>query len=73
MNRRVTTSWKTERTGTSHGATISSDPNRFPQADGGQFLSERRKRIWVGGYSRQNGTHVPGYYRSTPNHRVMGG
>jgi len=25
-----------------------------------------RERIWVGGYTRANGSQVEGYYRSTP-------
>jgi hypothetical protein len=25
-----------------------------------------RQRVWVGGYTRKDGTKVDGYYRSTP-------
>ena len=37
-----------------------SDPDRKPGPG-------ERSRVWVGGYTRKDGTKVPGHYRGTPN------
>jgi hypothetical protein len=39
--------------------------NKYSGSDSGKEPGAgERKRVWVGGYTRQDGTHVSGYYRS---------
>jgi hypothetical protein len=42
----------------------------FGRRPAGEKAARRRThRIWVGGYTRQDGTKVDGYYRDNPNAR----
>ena len=57
--------WKNERASvnTSGGGGKRSRSNKYRQNDN-DSPSGSRSRIWVGGYTRSDGTHVDGYYRS---------
>jgi hypothetical protein len=68
MKRQSNRSWNMERASITRKGATRSDSNKYSHSDSKQVATSGRERIWVGGYSRQNGTHVHGYYRSTPNH-----
>jgi hypothetical protein len=58
-------SWKMERASVSQRAKERPRSNKYSKSD----TTERpgtgaRQRVWVGGYTKQDGTKVGGYYRS---------
>jgi hypothetical protein len=67
MARKEGGSWKKERA--SVGSKSSSRPrsNKYSGSDSSRRPSAgSRERVWVGGYTREDGIRVEGYYRSTP-------
>lgn len=66
MATKAVRAWKLER------ASVTRDgKSRSNKYSGGDSKSEpgpgERQRIWVGGYTKKDGTRIEGYYRSTPN------
>ena len=60
-------SWKLERASVSARGSSRSRSNKYSGSDSDERPGRgERQRVWVGGYTRQDGTRVPGYYRSTP-------
>lgn len=63
--------WTTERASVSRPNDLRPRSNKYSGSDSGEKPSAgQRQRVWVGGYTRQDGTHVSGYYRSNNPHRV---
>jgi hypothetical protein len=61
--------WKLERASVSEQEKSRPRSNKYSDSDSSRKLqSGSRERVWVGGYDRQDGTHVEGYYRSIGNH-----
>lgn len=58
--------WKLERASVSERGSSRPRSNKYSKSDSRQTPPKDRKRIWVGGYMRKDGTHVDGYYRSAP-------
>ena len=59
-------SWKMERASVRRGGRTRSSSNKYSKSD----TTERpaagaRGRVWVGGYTRGDGTKVSGHYRET--------
>jgi hypothetical protein len=62
-------SWKLERASVSTSGASRPRSNKYSASDSSRKPEPgSRERIWVGGYTRQDGTHVDGYYRSTTGH-----
>lgn len=58
--------WKLERASV-NGKGTRSRSNKYSASDADRKPDPgSRERIWVGGYTRANGSQVEGYYRSTP-------
>lgn len=61
-------SWKGERASVSHRGKERPRSNKFSGSDKGEMPQPgERDRIWVGGYTRGDGRHVDGYFRSAPD------
>ena len=61
-------SWKLERASVDRKGDDRPRSNKYSGSDSSERPGPgERERIWVGGYDRADGTHVEGYYRSTPN------
>jgi hypothetical protein len=65
MQRKNGKRWKIERASVSRKSASRPRSNKYSRSD----ASERpdpgdRSRVWVGGYTRRNGTKVHGHYRS---------
>lgn len=59
--------WKLERASVSETGNSRPRSNKYSGADNGKRPAPgTRERVWVGGYDKSDGTHVEGYYRSTP-------
>lgn len=59
-------SWKNERASVSRGEGRRPRSNKYAKSDSTRRPSAgSRSRIWVGGYTREDGTRVEGYYRAT--------
>lgn len=59
--------WKQERASVSQVGKTRPRSNKYSGGDSGQKPGPgERERVWVGGYTKQDGTKVAGYYRSTP-------
>jgi hypothetical protein len=59
--------WKMERASMSRQGESRPRSNKYSGSDSTQKPRPgERQRVWVGGYTRQDGTHVSGYYRSNP-------
>lgn len=59
--------WKLERASVDVKGRSRPRSNKYSDNDSDKKpASGTRQRIWVGGYNRSDGTHVEGYYRSTP-------
>ena len=61
-------SWKNERASVSRGDARRPRSNKYSKSDTTRSRrpeSGSRSRIWVGGYTRADGTRVEGYYRAT--------
>jgi len=62
--------WTMERASVSERGKSRPRSNKYSVSDSGEKpAAGSRQRIWVGGYTRQDGTHVSGYYRSNNPHR----
>jgi hypothetical protein len=58
-------SWKLERASVDQQAKERPRSNKYSGSDSGEKPeSGDRDRAWVGGYTRSDGTHVRGHYRS---------
>lgn len=65
-NRRSSRAWKMERAAVNKRGASRARSNKYSKSD----TTERpgagsRTRVWVGGYTRGDGTRVEGYYRAT--------
>lgn len=59
--------WKMERASVNRQDRSRAKSNKYSKNDGDQKPEAgSRKRVWVGGYTRADGTKVEGYYRETP-------
>lgn len=64
-NRRSSRSWKMERASVSKRGSARPRSNKYSKSDTTERPSAgSRSRIWVGGYTRTDGTRVEGYYRA---------
>jgi hypothetical protein len=61
--------WTTERSSVSRSSESRPRSNKYSGSDSGEKAASQRQRVWVGGYTRQDGTHVSGHYRSNNPHR----
>lgn len=63
---RKTGSWKNERASVNRSGSSRPRSNKYSKSDTSRRPpSGSRSRVWVGGYTRTDGTHVEGYYRAT--------
>ncbi len=59
-------SWKNERASVNRRGSSRPRSNKYSKSDTSRRPeSGSRSRIWVGGYTRGDGTRVEGYYRAT--------
>jgi hypothetical protein len=59
-------SWKLERASVDERGHERPRSNKYSDSDSkAEPASGTRSKAWVGGYTRLDGTHVHGYYRST--------
>ena len=57
--------WKMERASVSRQGAARSRSNKFSASDREERPEPHsRERVWVGGYTRADGTHVKGHYRT---------
>ena len=57
-------SWKMERASVRRGGRTRSSSNKYSSSDSkGRPTAGSRSRIWIGGYTRSDGTKVHGHYR----------
>lgn len=60
--------WKLERASVHRQGQSRPRSNKYAESDTTTRPDAgQRGRIWVGGYTRADGTHVEGYYRSASN------
>jgi len=60
--------WKMERASVSKKERIRPKSNKYTKSDMGEKPGAgTRSRVWVGGYTREDGTRVKGYYREIGN------
>lgn len=60
-------SWKKERASVSSKGSSRPRSNKYSGSDSSKRPETgSRERVWVGGYTRDDGRTVEGYYRSTP-------
>ena len=58
--------WKMERTTVRSAKKARSRSNKYTASDNDRRPAPgSRTRVWVGGYTRQDGTHVAGHYRAS--------
>jgi hypothetical protein len=58
-------SWKMERASVNKKGASKAKSNKFSKSDTTKRpMPGTRSRIWVGGYTREDGTKVDGYYRA---------
>jgi hypothetical protein len=58
-------SWKMERASVTTSGKTRPRSNKYAKSDTGQRpRSGSRQRVWIGGYTKGDGTRVRGYYRS---------
>jgi hypothetical protein len=61
--------WKMERASVNRKGGARPDSNKYSGGDSDTKPARgARQKVWVGGYTRSDGIHVDGYYRSTPGH-----
>jgi hypothetical protein len=59
--------WKLERASVNRKDEARAKSNKYSGGDSSrQPAPGSRRKVWVGGYTRSDGTNVEGYYRSTP-------
>ena len=57
--------WKMERASVSEKGKKRPKSNKYSASDGGQRPPVgSRQKVWVGGYTRSDGSQVKGHYRS---------
>jgi hypothetical protein len=67
MARTKSRSWKNERASVTMQSKLRPRSNKYSRSDSGEKPGRgSRQRIWVGGYSRADGSRVHGHYRSMP-------
>jgi hypothetical protein len=67
MATKKTKGWKMERASVNSKGASRPRSNKYSDNDSDkQPASGTRHRVWVGGYTKSDGTQVEGYYRSTP-------
>jgi hypothetical protein len=60
-------SWKMERASVNRSGESRARSNKYSDNDSDREPAPgTRQKVWVGGYTKSDGTHVEGYYRSTP-------
>ena len=60
-------SWKAERASVSAKGKTRPRSNKYSKSDTTKKPGAgERARVWVGGYTRADGSKVSGYYRATP-------
>lgn len=58
--------WKLERASVTRAGTRRPRSNKYSGGDAGSKpRTHSRKGLWVGGYTRRDGVHVKGYYRTS--------
>lgn len=58
--------WKQERASVSRAGSSRPRSNKYSGSDPGTKPGPgERSRVWVGGYTKRDGTKVGGYYRAT--------
>ena len=66
MPNRGNRSWKNERASVDRKGTSKPRSNKYSGSESkARPPRGSRTRVWVGGYKRQDGTEVSGYYRGT--------
>ena len=61
----MTSSWKNERASVSRKGSAKPRSNKYGKSDQTERpASGDRSRVWVGGYTRTDGTKVEGHYRT---------
>ena len=60
-------SWKGERASVSHASRSRPRSNKYSGNDSRRSSPSSRDRVWVGGYTRADGSKVKGHYRGTPS------
>jgi len=61
-------SWKGERASVSHSSKQRPRSNKYSWGDAHKPPSSgSRMQVWVGGYTRTDGSRVKGHYRHTPS------
>jgi hypothetical protein len=59
--------WKMERASVSTAGKSRPRSNKYSGSDSGKKpAAGSRDQVWVGGYTRTDGTKIKGYYRATP-------
>jgi hypothetical protein len=59
-------SWKVERASVSKAGASRPRSNKYSGSDSKRRpAAGSRERVWVGGYTKADGTKVSGYYRAT--------
>ena len=59
--------WKMERASVKTKGSDRSRSNKYSGSDSSKKPAPgSREKVWVGGYTKSDGTKVEGYYRSTP-------
>lgn len=57
--------WKNERASVHKSGKARPRSNKYSRSDARDTPPEKRSRVWVGGYTRADGTEVHGHYRRT--------
>jgi hypothetical protein len=61
--------WKMERASVSVKGESRPRSNKYSASDNDKKpAAGSRQKVWVGGYTKADGTEVHGYYRTTPGH-----
>lgn len=64
--------WKLERASVHVKGQARARSNKYSHSDSDQKPAVgSRERIWVGGYTRADGTKVDGHYRKAPHHAAV--
>jgi hypothetical protein len=66
--------WKLERASVHVAGKSRPRSNKYSGGDEGRKPGPgERVRVWVGGYTRADGTKIPGHYRTTPGNGPTAG
>ena len=58
--------WKLERASVHVTGKARPRSNKYSDGDAGPKPAGERERVWVGGYTKQDGTRIEGHYRDRP-------